>query len=611
MSSLSDVRIPPEPPALPELEGTPGDVNTFSTEMGSAAGKIESFASFAWGSTLLDGWEGGAAAAYGNVVSLAANDAGPAGAALQAARAAAATYSDALTDLETRLADLAEDRSTYASNRAELQEAKASTASDDIVTIKRLVDRAQELSDQHDALVLSFTTWTTDAETADSTLGDALFAVNGVGAVNSTIAGGVKASTGFPGANASPAANAAWWDSLTPAEKDAMSEIHPDLIGNLDGLPAAVRDDANRFALEKDITWYQELERQDELTPDQRRAYEIALAVRDALDGDRQVDPITGEQIPSLLVVYKPEAHGGDGGVAISLGNPDDVDYLAISVPGVENEAGGVQGGVDNAYNLLHSSRTSGTTGSVGVMFWLDYNSPSVGILDPDFAFGTGSGDAAAAGAESLVRLVDGIREQNQGHQPLITAVGHSYGSVVTSQAGAMGLAVDQHVLIGSPGPGNGNGIDHASDLGVSAENVYVGTSSYDEIADISDGRDRHGVDVTTEDFGAQRFSAESEQRGTRDDVIPVLNASTDDHNRYFETTYNDSEDPTAGATYSESVHAMGQIVTGQGSDPGVADAAYEDPGRRGGGRVPAPGSPRHDPERSHDPDPVVWPPRD
>ena len=48
-----------------------------------------------------------------------------------------------------------------------------------------------------------------------------------------------------PPPGGSPAANNAYWESLTPAQQQDLLAHHPDLIGNLDGLPATVRSQAN------------------------------------------------------------------------------------------------------------------------------------------------------------------------------------------------------------------------------------------------------------------------------------------------------------------------------------------------------------------------------
>jgi hypothetical protein len=58
-----------------------------------------------------------------------------------------------------------------------------------------------------------------------------------------------------------PSENAGWWASLSPAGRAVLLRDHPDWLGNLDGLPAAVRSQANvarlpaeRAQLEQQLT---------------------------------------------------------------------------------------------------------------------------------------------------------------------------------------------------------------------------------------------------------------------------------------------------------------------------------------------------------------------
>ncbi len=69
-------------------------------------------------------------------------------------------------------------------------------------------------------------------------------------------AGEVFAALGLgeylPG-NTDPQRSADWWRSLTPEQQRAHLALHPAEVGRLDGLPAAVRDRANRLVLEQQL----------------------------------------------------------------------------------------------------------------------------------------------------------------------------------------------------------------------------------------------------------------------------------------------------------------------------------------------------------------------
>lgn len=206
--------------------------------------------------------------------------------------------------------------------------------------------------------------------------------------------------------------------------------------------------------------------------------------------------------VETFLLVYKPEAHASDGGVAISVGDPTNADNVAVTVPGINTEGGGAANGTRDAYNAYSSARFSDPNSSTASIFWLDYDSPSSDNAITD----TPSQTMADRGAITLNSFVRGLTENNPNAH--YTAIGHSYGSMLVAQAGAdYNLPVDDFVLIGSPGPGQS--IDHATDLGVSADHVFVADASDDNVSKISDGSFIHGPDITREGFGAVRFEAD------------------------------------------------------------------------------------------------------
>ncbi|MEK8144317.1 hypothetical protein NKH18_28160 [Streptomyces sp. M10(2022)] len=50
--------------------------------------------------------------------------------------------------------------------------------------------------------------------------------------------------------DATPAERKAWWEALTQEQREEYLAVYPDRIGNLDGIPALVRDAANRDNLQ-------------------------------------------------------------------------------------------------------------------------------------------------------------------------------------------------------------------------------------------------------------------------------------------------------------------------------------------------------------------------
>ena len=90
-----------------------------------------------------------------------------------------------------------------------------------------------------------------DAERVDSELSSALSAIStNPHASSAGVVSGLASVPPFPDSNWTPAQNAAWWKSLPEERKKFLIEHRPDDIRHLDGLPAKVRDEANRNALE-------------------------------------------------------------------------------------------------------------------------------------------------------------------------------------------------------------------------------------------------------------------------------------------------------------------------------------------------------------------------
>jgi Alpha/beta hydrolase len=135
-----------------------------------------------------------------------------------------------------------------------------------------------------------------------------------------------------------------------------------------------------------------------------------------------------------------------------------------------------MRGQIDRAAQIQNAAAGL-NNGSVSVIAWLGYDPPE---MDQTVVTAAGS-DRAQAGAVSLDHFVDGLRAAHAPGPDHITAIGHSYGSVVVGDADSHGhhLAVDDIVTAGSPGMD----VDHASDLDVGARHVWAGSATDDPIA--------------------------------------------------------------------------------------------------------------------------------
>ena len=154
-----------------------------------------------------------------------------------------------------------------------------------------------------------------------------------------------------PGANADEVN--AWWNSLTEDERDQLIAEHPPELGNLNGIPAQVRDQVNTAVMNDDLN-----------RPEDDVRHRNAAQVKQGLDHDRGSDP--GNQRPVLLWAYDPLAFDGQGRAAIAIGDPDHAEDIAVIVPGAGNHvaSGWLHGGHNDAINVYDQSKVAYPDGS-------------------------------------------------------------------------------------------------------------------------------------------------------------------------------------------------------------------------------------------------------
>ncbi|MGW8490325.1 alpha/beta hydrolase [Streptomyces sp. NPDC055886] len=266
--------------------------------------------------------------------------------------------------------------------------------------------------------------------------------------------------------NATPAQRKAWWDGLSPEERERYIELVPERIGNLDGIPVLARDAANRRNLPALI--------------DKLEGVDTDKA-RDQLAGLREIERQWNEdgKPPMYLIGVGDE---GNGRAIVSFGNPDASQHVSAYVPGLNTSLD-----EEFAKNDLGRARDTaigaqGYDDSAASIVWLGYDAPQ--LPDRDGAAGyfavMGTGRAEKGGA-AYRDFMEGISVTNQNKDPHLTAIGHSYGSRTVGAAAARpgGIpGVDDIILVGSPGVG----VDHAVDLGVGSEHVFVGAAANDPV---------------------------------------------------------------------------------------------------------------------------------
>lgn len=275
-----------------------------------------------------------------------------------------------------------------------------------------------------------------------------------------------------------------WWDSISPESQAIFAAFFPVVIGSRDGIPAGVRDEANRLRLsrmrdqllEEEEYWAAQNDGISEFIFNGTRHDGQAVRVRDKRwdQGAHDKWLEATDRVNALLAieaVLRREDEDGAVGryllvadfsgpmpkAAVSLGNPDEAAHVGVLVAGTTTTVAGTLESIDRDAESLRTEaldHRSDLGEEVAVVSWLDYDAPSK--IVPDAA----SRSYSRAGAPDLARFTRGLDATNQStngrdSDPHITVMGHSYGAVVVGDATAIGgTGVDDVVVYGAPGVG-------------------------------------------------------------------------------------------------------------------------------------------------------------
>lgn len=566
------IEIPPPPPELQEVEGDAAGVTGYADTLMSVSATFDDLGSWIGAESRPEGWTGAAASSYAGATEQPASDADAMSLALRRVARACDTYAETLTRLKSRHDDLVERRRGLVLDRQQLVSDVNSAGEVTDAEVAALRQRAGVLGGRIADLAEDHTALQRDVTSNDERMLATFRAAGTLQKVRARYGGAddpADAAMDRPGSptdpNSSPSAVHDWWNGLTEAERAAVIAAYPELIGNTDGIPADGRDEANRLMLGQDLALLRLRETDGTLTGDEEKQLENAEAAQDALeDAAGYLDPVTQDPVDSLLYMYDPSAFDGDGRIALSIGDPDTAENVAVTVPGFGTDGGSAAYLTERAYSVYSASRFDDPTGSTAAMMWIGYDAPDNAPLvgDGDFAAVLTEGHAEAGG-ERLADTIDGLRASRDGDPAHLTVIGHSYGSTTTGHgAHDHGLDVDDIVFVGSPGVGGDT--NNAGDLNIDEDHVWAGRNSRDIIATLGNHGWVHGEtllgaglgdDPTEDDFGANRFQAEATDRG---DV-----RWTGDHSKYF--------DPS-----SESLYNISQIVNGDYDQVEHADHTYD-----------------------------------
>jgi Alpha/beta hydrolase len=361
-----------------------------------------------------------------------------------------------------------------------------------------------------------------------------------------------------------------WWRSLSVEQQRLLVDQHPRELGNLDGIPADVRDAVNRAVLSDDVRRVEDATFDSgALSATEVTRYQNAVKTNEGLEQDRGTDP--DHPRPVLLWAYDPMAFAGKGRTAIAIGDPDKCANTAVVVPGTNSSVaeGWLADGHDDAINLYDQSLKAVPGQSTAVVAWMGYDAPEFdyhqwerALIDPARLQEIGTPWMARQGAALLASDVNGLSATHRGSSH-VTVLGHSYGSTTVADAFAnYGMRANDAVLIGCPGTDLARS---AGDFHLNDGKVYVGAASTDAVTWIGESGDDLpralnvavggplgalvglGADPAHDGFGAVRFRAEVAGSNS---VVPWFS----DHSHYYDTG-------------SEALHNMTEIVIGRGDN--------------------------------------------
>lgn len=341
-----------------------------------------------------------------------------------------------------------------------------------------------------------------------------------------------------------------WWAGADVDARLRLLEGSPQAVGNLEGLPYSIRDDANRTALATAIA-------------------DVEARIADASTGRAAADQLRA-QLHMLQQVADAAATGEtglrrslisfdaeDGGRAvIAVGDLRSADYITFLVPGmfysVDNEIGSWAGAADRLafdqaqwLERLTPAQHGDDAQSVATVAWIGYQTPTVADV--------ATLDLAREGRDALTASLRGLGAvRADGEAPYLSVLAHSYGATATLLAlQENDVTIDALAMVGSPGSPASN----VGELKVRDGNVWVADAAFDAIASTG----LFGSQPLSASYGAHHFGVE----GAVDPLTGRTLAGSVGHVDYF----------TAG---SESFRNMALIGIGRGGYVLDPSGSYE-----------------------------------
>ncbi|ARE79145.1 hypothetical protein B6R96_24135 [Streptomyces sp. Sge12] len=292
-----------------------------------------------------------------------------------------------------------------------------------------------------------------------------------------------------PPANAPARTVARFFAGLDGAQQARLVDGYPLVVGNLDGVPPAVRYRANLKGLEQ------------ARRVDEARSRDVALTPADRATATRRSHRFASLAEPGRqILVFDPT---GDGRVAEVFGDLARAERVSVIVPGVDTDLltfertqRRLTSPVGMAESLYEAQRTAEPDRRTAVIAWAGYTAPTGVGMD------AATGRMAVEGAVLLKDLTTTLPGDSS-----VALFCHSYGSVVCGVAAhELPRRVTDVVVAGSPGMR----AENVAGLRTSAR-VWATRDEGDWIADVPHlevGGLGHGADPVSPAFGARLLSS-------------------------------------------------------------------------------------------------------
>ena len=192
-----------------------------------------------------------------------------------------------------------------------------------------------------------------------------------------------------------------WWTALTPQQRQRLIAEHPAPLGNLNGVPAGVRDQVNQAVVNDDLARVTDVAQRNGvftddvvndpvrygLSPDGATRFTNAVQAKRGLDHQRGGAAGDPNVRPVMLWAYEPLADRGQGRAAVSIGDPDTAQNTAVIVPGTGSSVrdGWLSDGHDDGVHLYDQSALGNPSQTTAVISWMGYDAPD-SFTDPRIA---------------------------------------------------------------------------------------------------------------------------------------------------------------------------------------------------------------------------------